>query len=115
MNPISANGDAEMVVSSLATIPSDTTTNSIWRSRTSITSRTKTKSPQTNGICEPFHRTVLNELQVDLDAWVNEYNESRPHQPTARGSAGRHRGDVAIRRELAQARPPWTEFIKDYI
>ena len=58
--------------------------------------RTKTKSPQTNGICERFHRTVLDgfyrvafrkkiyrtidELQGDLDAWVNEYNESRPHQ-----------------------------------
>jgi len=58
--------------------------------------RTKTKSPQTNGICERFHRTVLDEfyrvafrkkiyrtideLQVDLDAWVAEYNERRPHQ-----------------------------------
>ena len=47
-------------------------------------SRTKTKSPQTNGICERFHRTVLDEfyrvafrqkisrsidgLQTDLDA-----------------------------------------------
>ena len=59
-------------------------------------SRTKTKSPQTNGICERFHQTVLNEfyriafrkkvyhsvneLQVDLDAWMCEYNEARPHQ-----------------------------------
>jgi len=58
--------------------------------------RTKTKSPQTNGICERFHKTVLNEfyrvafrkklyrsideLQADLDAWVCEYNETRPHQ-----------------------------------
>ena len=58
--------------------------------------RTKTKSPQTNGICERFHRTVLDEfyrvafrkriyrtideLQVDLDAWVVEYNSQRPHQ-----------------------------------
>ena len=48
-------------------------------------SRTKTKSPQTNGICERFHKTVLNEfyrvafrkkiyrsideLQADLDMW----------------------------------------------
>jgi hypothetical protein len=24
--------------------------------------RTKTKSPQTNGICEPFHKNVLNEF-----------------------------------------------------
>ena len=58
--------------------------------------RTKTKSPQTNGICERFHKTVLNEfyrvmfrkklyrsleeLQADLDAWLREYNEQRPHQ-----------------------------------
>ena len=59
-------------------------------------SRTKTKSPQTNGICERFHRTVLDEfyriafrkkiyrsideLQADLDAWLVEYNHLRPHQ-----------------------------------
>jgi transposase InsO family protein len=58
--------------------------------------RTKVKSPQTNGICERFHRTVLNEfyrvafrkrlyrgvdeLQADLDSWLAEYNEQRPHQ-----------------------------------
>lgn len=58
--------------------------------------RTKTKSPQTNGICERFQKTVLNEfyrvafrkklytgleeLQADLDAWMTEYNEQRPHQ-----------------------------------
>jgi transposase InsO family protein len=57
-------------------------------------SRTKTKSPQTNGICERFHKTVLNEfyrvafrkkvyrsideLQADLDSWIKEYNEARP-------------------------------------
>ena len=59
-------------------------------------SRTKTKSPQTNGICERFHKTVLNEfyrvafrkkvyrstddLQADLDAWITDYNVQRPHQ-----------------------------------
>jgi transposase InsO family protein len=58
--------------------------------------RTKVKHPQTNGICERFHKTVLNEfyriafrkklyatiaeLQADLDAWLREYNEERPHQ-----------------------------------
>jgi transposase InsO family protein len=58
--------------------------------------RTKVKSPQTNGICERFHKTVLNEfyrvafrkklyrtielLQADLDAWLVEYHEQRPHQ-----------------------------------
>ena len=59
-------------------------------------SRTKTKSPQTNGIVERFHRTTLNEfyriafrkklyrsideLQIDLDTWVAEFNRQRPHQ-----------------------------------
>jgi transposase InsO family protein len=58
--------------------------------------RTKTKHPQTNGICERFNKTVLNEfyrvafrkqlytsleeLQADLDAWLREYNEQRTHQ-----------------------------------
>ena len=58
--------------------------------------KTKTKSPQTNGICERFHRTVLDEfyrtafrkkvyrgieeLQADLGAWVADYNSNRPHQ-----------------------------------
>jgi transposase InsO family protein len=58
--------------------------------------RTKTRHPQTNGICERFHKTMLNEfyrvafrkkiyraleeLQADLDAWMQEYNERRPHQ-----------------------------------
>ena len=59
-------------------------------------SRTKTKSPQTNGIVERFHRMALNEfyriafrkklyrsideLQIDLDTWVAEFNRQRPHQ-----------------------------------
>ena len=59
-------------------------------------SRTKTKSPQTNGIVERFHKTVLDEfyrvafrkkiygsigeLHSDLDDWVKNYNEERPHQ-----------------------------------
>lgn len=58
--------------------------------------RTKTKSPQTNGIVERFHKTQLNEfyrtafrkkvyaniddLQADLDRWMSDYNEQRPHQ-----------------------------------
>jgi len=57
--------------------------------------RTKAKSPQTNGICERFHRTVqeefysvafrkklyttLDQLQTDLDAWLGEYNQERAH------------------------------------
>ena len=59
-------------------------------------SRTKAKSPQTNGICERFHKTVLDEfyrvafrkriyqtigeLQADLDTWMEEYNRVRSHQ-----------------------------------
>jgi len=58
--------------------------------------KTKTKSPQTNGICERFHKTVLDEfyrvafrkkiyrsleeLQEDLDEWLRYYNEERTHQ-----------------------------------
>ena len=58
-------------------------------------SKTQARSPQTNGICERFHKTVLNEfyriafrkkvyesiesLQKDLHVWLKEYNEQRPH------------------------------------
>lgn len=58
-------------------------------------SKIKAKSPQTNGICERFNRTVQNEfyaiafrkkiyttieqLQTDLDAWMNSYNTERTH------------------------------------
>jgi len=57
--------------------------------------KTKARSPQTNGICERFHKTLLQEfyqvafrkkiyktleeLQADLDIWVKDYNEQRPH------------------------------------
>jgi transposase InsO family protein len=59
-------------------------------------SKTKVRSPQTNGICERFHQTVLNEfyritfrkkmysdietLQRDLDEYMVEYNTERTHQ-----------------------------------
>lgn len=58
--------------------------------------KTKARSPQTNGICERFHKTILQEfyqdtfrkklyadidtLQVDLDNWLNYYNNERTHQ-----------------------------------
>ena len=58
-------------------------------------SRTKTKSPQTNGICERFHKTVLNEfyrvafrkkvyrsideLLANLGFLHPAINEARPH------------------------------------
>lgn len=58
--------------------------------------KTKANSPQTNGICERFHKTILNEfyqvtlrkniyndiesLQKDLDEWIQYYNNERTHQ-----------------------------------
>lgn len=58
--------------------------------------KTKAQSPQTNGICERFHKTILNEfyqvafrkkiyndletLQNDLDDWIAHYNNERTHQ-----------------------------------
>jgi len=58
--------------------------------------RTKAASPQTNGICERFHKTILQEfyqvtfrkkiyhsmeqLQADLDQGVAHYNDERTHQ-----------------------------------
>ena len=57
--------------------------------------KTKAKSPQTNGICERFHRTMqeeffwtafrkkiyksTEELQIDLNNWLVYYNNERPH------------------------------------
>ena len=57
--------------------------------------KTKAKSPQTNGICERFHRTIQDEfyaiafrkkvyrsiieLQTDLDRWMDYYNNERTH------------------------------------
>jgi transposase InsO family protein len=58
--------------------------------------KTKVRSPQTNGICERFHKTILQEfyqvalrkklyndlgsLQKDLDEWLDYYNNERTHQ-----------------------------------
>ncbi len=56
---------------------------------------TKASHPQTNGICERFHKTMkqeffevamrkkiyssIEELQKDLDTWLYYYNHDRPH------------------------------------
>jgi transposase InsO family protein len=66
------------------------------RSKNCKTPLTAAESPQTNGIVERFHKTMLNEfyriafrkklygsieeLQADLDQWFEEFNRSRPHQ-----------------------------------
>lgn len=58
--------------------------------------KTKAASPQTNGICERFHKTILEEfyqitfrkklyssleeLQFDLDDWLKFYNTDRTYQ-----------------------------------
>ena len=58
--------------------------------------KTKVKSPQTNGICERFHKTILQEfyqvafrkavfetieqLQKELDIWLESYTIERTHQ-----------------------------------
>jgi len=58
--------------------------------------KTRARHPQTNGICERFHKTILHEfyqvafrrklyhsleeLQTDLDAWLEHYNSERTHQ-----------------------------------
>ena len=55
----------------------------------------KAKSPQTNGICDRFHRTMqdefysiafrkkmyngLEEMQKDIDQWIQLYNNERAH------------------------------------
>ncbi len=90
--------------------------------------RTKAKSPQTNGICERFHRTIqdefyaiafrkkiyteLAELQQDLDDWLAWYNKERTH-------SGKHclgktpwqtfldSKDLALKKQLDEL--PWRE------
>ena len=57
--------------------------------------KTKARSPQTNGICQRFHRTIqeefyaiafrkklynsIEEMQKDLDDWLVYYNTQRTH------------------------------------
>lgn len=58
-------------------------------------SKTQVRTPQSNGICERLNRTIkeefyaiafrkklytsLDELQADLDEWLDYYNNQRPH------------------------------------
>jgi len=81
-------------------------------------SRTKTRHPQTNGICERFHKTVLHEfyqvafrkklyasldeLQLDLDAWLEGYNRERTHQ-------GKHCNGRTPMQTLLDGKALWAE------
>jgi transposase InsO family protein len=72
--------------------------------------KTKARHPQTNGIVERFHKTILNEfyqttfrkkvyesiesLQKDLDEWIEYYNKDRTHQG-----------------KMCHGRTPWQTFI----
>jgi len=72
---------------------------------------TKARHPQTNGICERFHKTILHEfyqitfrkklylsldeLQSDLDDWIDYYNRQRTHQG-----------------KMCCGRTPWQTFIE---
>lgn len=79
--------------------------------------KTKVKSPQTNGICERFHKTILQafyqvalrknlyvdlvSLQRDLDNWLDEYNnlrakcaEAPPHSHIDRWQTGLEREKI---------------------
>ena len=80
--------------------------------------KTKARSPQTNGICERFHKTILqefyrvtfrkkiyediDELQKDLDDWLSYYNNERTHQ----GKMGCGRTPMET---LINGKPIWQE------
>jgi transposase InsO family protein len=84
--------------------------------------RTKTQSPQTNGICERFHKTILEEfyqvafrkkvyrsleeLQTDLDEWMQKYNNHRTHQ--GKMCCGR-----TPMQTFLEAKPLWKEKVDD--
>ena len=85
-------------------------------------SRTKTKSPQTNGIVERFHKTILDEfyrvafrrkiyttieeLQADLDLWMVEYNELRSHQAATASARSRCRRSLTRHPQHARKLSP---------
>ena len=78
-----------------AAIGNRTSTSSTWRWRTSTTPAPAPNRSQMPLVCGDFHRTVqeefysvafrkklytsLEELQLDLDSWLREYNQEREH------------------------------------
>jgi transposase InsO family protein len=93
-------------------------------------SKTKAHHPQSNGICERFHKTIgdefyavafrkkvyttIEQLQVDLDEWLRYYNEERPHSgrycygktPMQTFTEARH---LAHEKMLERKMPLWVE------
>lgn len=84
---------------------------------------TKVHAPYTNGFCERFHRTVgdeffkvafrtkvygsLAELQQDLDAWLEEYNTTRPHHGyRTQGRTPRQAFEDGLAAQQTEALPP---------
>jgi transposase InsO family protein len=81
--------------------------------------RTQIASPQSNGFCERFHRTIkeefysvkfrqkiyqsVAELQHDLDAYLAFYNRKRPHHGYR--TQGRTPYQAFLDGKLAQAQP----------
>ena len=75
--------------------------------------RTRAASPQTNGICERFHKTILQEfyqvafrkkiyqgtddLQADLDEWLLHYNHERLIREKCAAAARRWRRSLMAR------------------
>ncbi len=76
---------------------------------------TKVKHPQTNGVCERFHNTILQELyqsidqmQEDLDAWFHRYNTERTHQ-------GKMCRDRTPMETIIDRKKIWTEKFVDQV
>lgn len=83
--------------------------------------KTKVRHPQTNGNCERFHKTILQELyqvafrrkiyrsieelQTDLDDWINYYNGRRTNQ-------GKMCGGRTPMQTLMDAKEVWDDKVK---
>jgi len=87
---------------------------------------TQPRSPTTTGKVERFHRALRTEFRTDrvfasleaaqteLDAWVDQYNHTRPHQalgmatPASRFHREAPASVTPLRRPVAETRPPST-------
>ena len=94
---------------------------------------TQPRSPTTTGKVERFHRAVRTEFRTDrvfdslpaaqeeLDAWVEQYNNTRPHQaldmatPTSRFLREQTAPVEPLRRPAGDARPPATRGGGDWV